>query len=422
MNLFHSRTQHAVGQGGFHSASIDDGSTVFRYAYDCGSNNTKRLITCIGELQEETPSLDVLFLSHLDQDHANGTDKLLDLVQVDTVVLPYLTTFERLVLVAEFLAAPTSSTSATSVLGMLSRPADWFSARGVNRIVFVSPAGEGAEAPQLAPPDASPADGPLTIDLSASADLPRDKASSAGTAGITKTLRSQPLAVKRSGQPLWVLAPFVHPEGPKEDAFRAVVAKLLKFRKLPGDDDRRWLDALKDVVKDRLMRKELADAYTTHFRKDRNLSSMCLYSGPVGPANATIGVPVEERSWSHRHGRQRHHFYGPGKLADMPISWLGTGDARLDQLKRRSAFESFYRSYLPRVETFMLPHHGSKHNLKAAFLQAHPQRTWVAAYGKHNTYHHPDKHLMAVADAYGDVVHVTEKEATSFTETFAVLW
>lgn len=421
MDLFHSRTQHAVGQGGFHSASIDDGSTVFRYAYDCGSNNMNRLITCIGELREETDSLDVLFLSHLDQDHANGTDKLLDLVQVDTVVLPYLTTFERLVLVTEFLAAPTSGTSATSVLGMLSRPADWFSERGVNGIVFITAAGEGAEAPQIAPPDAPPADGPLTIDISASSDLPRDKASSAGTGGVTKTLTSQPLAVKRSGQPLWVLAPFVQPEGLREDAFRAAVAKLLKFRKLPGDDDRKWLDALKDAIKDRFTRKELADAYRTHIRKDRNLSSMCLYSGPVAPGGAKVWGSDARRLW--RHYRNLHHrdFYS-GELDELPIGWMGSGDAHLDRKNRRSAFDRFYASYLTQVDTFMLPHHGSRHNLKTDFLHKHSGWTWVAAYGTDNTYGHPDKHLMGAADNYGVAVRVTERRATSLLQTFSLRW
>lgn len=422
MDLFHSRTQHAVGQGGFHSASIDDGTTVFRYAYDCGSNNANRLAARVGQLREATRSLDALFLSHLDQDHANGTDKLLDLVQVNTVVLPYLTTFERLVLVAESLAAPTSSGSAASLLGMLSRPVEWFSERGVDHVVFVTGPAEAAEAAPVLPPDAPPGEGALTLDVSPTSELSKEMASSVGPGETAKFVSSQPLQVKRAGKALWVLIPFVHPEGFKEDTFRAAVVKILKFRRTPDDDDRKWLDALKTAIKKPSTRKDLADAYTAHIRKDRNLSSMCLYSGPVAPEAAKVGASGDDVYFWRHHGRGRRPYGYEGEFKDTPIGWMGTGDAHLDRMKRRSAFERFYGAYLSRLDTVMLPHHGSSHNLKTGLVQKHAGRNWVAAYGTENTYGHPDEHLMAVADSYGDAVRVTERKTRTFRQIFTLRW
>lgn len=410
MRILHTRTQHAVGQGGFHTACIDDGETAFRYAYDCGSMNGNRLAVCIDEVAESADRFDLLFLSHLDQDHANGADKFLDVFATDIAILPYLSPFERLVLVAEASATSGTMTTASAAIAMLESPAAWLFARGVRQVFFVFGPGPGNDPPATrAPSTPPPHDGHLKLDSSRAKQLDPRQTSTHGVkaneiAGV-RSLASEPLVIKKGGVAVWELIPFVHPEPLRAPGFRAAVAKLLGFRPPPPDDDPKWLGKLKNLLRDRAKRGNLAKLYQEHIRKDRNLSSMTLYSGAVASPSAKILVS----GW-----RRQHHMMA------AQLAWMGTGDAHLDRINRRAAFEQFYSQVLGNVGTMTLPHHGSRHNLATAFIRERPLRAWVAAYGTDNTYHHPDRHLMNAANSYGDGVHVTEQPQTEYTESFVL--
>ena len=83
MDVTHFRIQHGVGQGSFHSATVQADRARFDYVYDCGaragsgkSNELKRNIDSLGLERRASVSgggvLDVLVLSHYDADHLNG--------------------------------------------------------------------------------------------------------------------------------------------------------------------------------------------------------------------------------------------------------------------------------------------------------------------------------------------------------------
>src|SRR3546814_14066652 len=85
MSVFaNNRIQRAVGQGFFHTATLaEDGNQRLRYIYDCGakSDYEKERGERIDELLADTgkqAKLDILFLSHIHEDHVNGVEKLLD--------------------------------------------------------------------------------------------------------------------------------------------------------------------------------------------------------------------------------------------------------------------------------------------------------------------------------------------------------
>ena len=102
-------TIHPVGQGLFYSGKITHNNQVkFRMVFDCGS------ITA-GAGQEEVKLyrdadflgkkvLDLLVISHFDQDHVNHIGKLLaDGIKVKKLVMPFISFSERLILVAKFI-------------------------------------------------------------------------------------------------------------------------------------------------------------------------------------------------------------------------------------------------------------------------------------------------------------------------------
>ena len=75
--FFVTKTFYPVGQGGFYSERIEGNETVKTVVYDCGavvgrSNNgpTPELQKCI--VDSGSDKVDILVISHLDEDHING--------------------------------------------------------------------------------------------------------------------------------------------------------------------------------------------------------------------------------------------------------------------------------------------------------------------------------------------------------------
>jgi len=101
---------HAIGQGLFYSCILRSQYNCFSCVYDCGSKtNINILYSEIDKFIDMLPKsrdnnkkkcLDLLVLSHLDYDHINGLEYLLQKLHIETIILPYLTPEELLVLFA----------------------------------------------------------------------------------------------------------------------------------------------------------------------------------------------------------------------------------------------------------------------------------------------------------------------------------
>jgi ribonuclease BN (tRNA processing enzyme) len=90
-------TYRNVGQGLFYTGRIGS----FNFVYDCGSENRTRLkesILSYKERELRRNLLDVLIISHFHDDHIIGLEELLNNLHIDTVILPYLTPIERLII------------------------------------------------------------------------------------------------------------------------------------------------------------------------------------------------------------------------------------------------------------------------------------------------------------------------------------
>ena len=87
------RTIHPVGQGAFYTEQIRiDDKKVYNVVYDCGSNTKRNNKLVIDEeitsFFKKDVEIDLLFISHFDQDHVNGIKSLLKRVKVINVVIP----------------------------------------------------------------------------------------------------------------------------------------------------------------------------------------------------------------------------------------------------------------------------------------------------------------------------------------------
>lgn len=433
--VLHTRCQHAVGQGGFHTGQLfghtDRGlvirtahsvdvfaSAPFQYVYDCGSRQaahcsavTRRFIgTCGGR------ALDLLFLSHFDEDHVNGVPILLDKqlgVKVETIVMPWVDDVERLIAFAR--AKTRGSKISPFFLALLVDPIEALSVFGPGRILFIrsgpgGPDGEEGEVPTFGPD--GEAGFRVKLISGGSGDRSKSRGGSfvpSGVGGVIIADHDTALGVSvASSNASWLFKPYVHPADPTlVKRFEREVEQRFgwpwySFRTKVKDKAIRL-----SLTTDRAKSRILADAYKAAFG-NRNLTSLCIYSGPDLYRGHQPALMIEL-------GRERCRRV-------KKIGWLGTGDVPLANPSDAHTFLDHFQEQHGDVATFGLPHHGAKANhsmhviglLRPAscYAPAKPPRNW-----KHP---HPDV-FSDVESLGGRAVHVSDRDSTSLNEAFAVL-
>lgn len=91
-----------VGQGLFSYGAIIseyEEKEVFSWVYDCGTSSKIKLVEeSVDELEKikKRSNIDIIFISHYDEDHINGIDILLNVFSASLLVLPYIS-FEDIV-------------------------------------------------------------------------------------------------------------------------------------------------------------------------------------------------------------------------------------------------------------------------------------------------------------------------------------
>ena len=139
---FHYRF-HPAGQGVFASGTLrnNDSGRHFHWVYDCGSTAPKKVLKPAIERYRdmfEGERLDLLCISHFDQDHVNGLALLLKDLHVGTIVMPYYTFEERMYMLAKH------SSPDEDYVRFLQRPQEFIitAASSVQRLIIVG--GEGS--------------------------------------------------------------------------------------------------------------------------------------------------------------------------------------------------------------------------------------------------------------------------------------
>jgi hypothetical protein len=124
---------NAVGHGTFfnglavHRRQRDS----FSWIYDCGSKRTTRIgqeITGLERWAQWPEDVDLLVLSHFDDDHVNGVERLLSLRRVRVLALPYLDIGHRLAGAGSVSSEACSASTAAFQLD----PKAWLQSRGLS--------------------------------------------------------------------------------------------------------------------------------------------------------------------------------------------------------------------------------------------------------------------------------------------------
>jgi glyoxylase-like metal-dependent hydrolase (beta-lactamase superfamily II) len=126
---------HNVGQGLFSSGTISG----FNFIYDVGSENGLLVDLAVERLAQELsnkanrPIIDMLIISHLHEDHANGVPFLFKRnLDIHTVILPYLTPIERLIVALQ------ATTEDEEYYNFLADPIHFLFERNVSQVVLIT--------------------------------------------------------------------------------------------------------------------------------------------------------------------------------------------------------------------------------------------------------------------------------------------
>lgn len=408
-------SQWGVGHGGFHSQSLmfqrlerDPTQPVgdpalFRVVYDCGSGRGRAprvaLRAGLSRMLEDLPdgsTIDLLVISHFDRDHVNGLELLADElndrhIMVARIWAPVLTGIEALVVAS---ASRLQGEALTSFATFVANPEEALTNLFADADVSILPASTEPI------PIANPFDDLLDVD---------DNAVVLVDAGDGLAARAAGAGTRTGGladESLWELHPYV-----TESSLAGATAVDAEVRKQVGKSaDDCSVDDLLALAGDAEFMSKFHNAVHAHHtgpgrgagassaRTAPNLSTICLYSGPVSPYD-----------WCHFRRGWDPIAQTPSALPIAP-AWLGTGDAGLLTENNVDAMRAILnQSRLDRVGIASAPHHGSRHDSGDALWDALTNVRWVTIEANHEEggagNHHPHTEVLDALGALSIDVH-----------------
>lgn len=401
---------HSVGNGTFKLGIVESQDTRenFKWVYDCGSTSMTTLNRVLGAITRRgwPESIDMLVLSHFDNDHVNGVEEILKHCRVKTLVLPF---SEWAQTVREISVMGKKGTSPSTALMQLN-PVKWLASRNfdthVEEIVLIqggmdtSPVPYGDDEPEPEPRDFQQDD-----------DVRRFSQNyfSLGSA-MSGASRVRILRHDRSIQALNSDFEFVFYNAEKDFAALGLIEKRNGqwYAKHSGS----LLSDVKTDIQNTIMsinlhqplskmptgwRKTLKNCYENHFGhsgKAKNNISLCMYAAPIRATPCQFYVS---------------NYYHVALYAKMPtvrLATLCTGDIHLTSSVISDIQNHLGTQRWNRIGLVQVPHHGSQHSWEPgnASLLAPAQFVHCAS----GTKHHP--HPIVQADLSSSVVYTADRK------------
>ena len=432
--MWAKRYQFPIGQGCFHAGVIglaDSESKKIHYVYDCGSKKQRTLQKAIDFYKTQTSFIDTLFVSHFDADHVSGLDRLLAVVEVGTVYVPYV---DQSVLVLDLIEAEINGTLSASLIEASIEPESWFGRRGVQRVVIIQGSGDS---PSDGSPDSTPDDSPddptedihqLSTNREARGNLTVIETplpiqiQPSVTRERSELLLAEPgFRIKISANPMipgWLLLPHVDPAPKGISAFSSAIRTVLGLQTCQCLTSSILAEALRDREKRKALRACYDAVIAGGARHHHNRISMSLYSGPIKP----------KQTWRYW-GKNYPFFCFPLELKPPPlgvktdsVGWLGAGDAELGIKKVRESWQDTYQSLDNQISTLLLPHHGSHLNFHEELLKFPKLGLCVASASNPSQYSHPSGEVVATIREHGKKFrHVSQHIDSGVMEMMSIV-
>ncbi|WP_143755647.1 MBL fold metallo-hydrolase [Sanguibacter keddieii] len=406
-----------MGNGFFHSGIIDTDESQSVYVYDCGSinrpANRAALTREIGEFGKQLDlrdaGVDIMFISHFDEDHVSGIPELTQRVRVTKFVLPMIPGPDRLLLYSRSLLDRTPGRPIGSFYGsFITDPDAALRALGATGVFFIPPT-------QPQGGDEGDAGEPLHEERKPIRDIDSDQGNT--TAHVDLEISTKLATISRDGDVVWEWRYAQSQQS--TSVMKDFAGELVKAGAIAREVDLHDSREIARLVQTRPA--DLADAYRLAIRKvgrsfTRNLSSLMLYSGP----------PVA--GWCStltRRSTACPPFEDVFVSGDRP-GFLGLGDANLRSKARRAHVNAVFKERKKRVGTFAPAHHGSHLDWNVSLLDGlgggsgyRPTLVFSAS----GAYDHPHLKVLLEANEAGATTKVVGVEEPSrLTESFAIFY
>ncbi len=388
-----------VGQGLFAQGHVrlrPDGCTIVSWVHDCGATGNPaplhREITRARNGLVYRRYIDVLILSHLDEDHVNGLATLLRDVRVGCIVLPYATPADRL-LFAISRGSPVSPT----YLRFLVEPTTYLrSLTEIAEVIYIDgPGDDGGEPEQIPLPGL---------------DLPR-----------TTFDRLEPW-IEGDGEAM--LRPKLSARGERRFRGRAgiICAGLWEFRFFNRRAWRGCIPKLQSEVRTLVagflakpaakqdyndLLQELRRLYRDPKQfgdgeNGRNEISLITYAGPVG-------LPYITKAGEYRYlATSQGRLAGLQSIDEWAPALLYTGDIVMRHALSAELQRQLTATRWDMLGLLQVPHHGADTAWREIPATNWRHRRSVFSYGLTNTYKHPGKVTQKALAGHGPR-HVTEE-------------
>jgi beta-lactamase superfamily II metal-dependent hydrolase len=353
----------SVGQGLFASGVLNDEKSGkrFHWVYDCGTTSGKKYLNkALKRYKEdkfrghEKSKIDLVVISHFDADHISGIVDLLSKFSVQTLLLPYMPLWQRLLIAFE-----SGVDSQQSVMRFYVDPVGFLNDAGgggkVERIVFVSTSGEG---PPIADGDQVPGLDGLVLNGRVRDVDPEDedvRSLNASITGAKNNVRPQvQFLSSQSNLVVWGLWEFV-PYNETGVKTKATAVPFSAFKKQVAECRRDLLASPTDAVLGKL--KDLYDARFGKIGLARNLISLFMYAGPI--SSSTVAYPPRHAGVLSSRNERRYFFSSWAARSAV----LYTGDGYLNSPKRFDALKDYLQvQRMSNVSCLQVMHHGAEGN------------------------------------------------------------
>ncbi|MQX62291.1 hypothetical protein GHK78_04330 [Sinorhizobium meliloti] len=345
-----------AGQGLFSTGAISNGhSKPLTWVFDCGTDSgSAQMDVALAQFahrQESISSREISLasISHFDADHVNGFVKLLALYPVDTLLLPYVPLWQRLLALIEQ-GVPASS----PLVGFFLDPGAFLASVGeIRKIIYVPISGPDDLPPPPEPPPVP--SGPSSEDGNLAFDEGKPQADGLNDPIVhSHAIRARFLRPGgRIRSAFWEFVPY------NDSKWLAGPPAALSAKVSPVAQQ--LIDAQTESNRETALRalEAIYDATFGNSSKARNRISLFLYSGPVDPE-----MELGPYFASHPVGLQKK---------SKRFSQMYTGDGSLKTKREWSEFKRYFGpgDRLARSSIFQVMHHGAKdnwHNGMASFL------------------------------------------------------
>ncbi|HFK2923658.1 TPA: hypothetical protein ACGY8I_001200 [Aeromonas hydrophila] len=421
---------NAVGHGTFFNGLAFDerSNSSFSWIYDCGSKRKTRLEQELSDLEcwhQWPEEVDLLVLSHFDDDHVNGVERLLSSRRVRILALPYMDVGHSLACAASIGTEPSSVSTAMFKLD----PVNWLQSRGlagqVDTLLLVQGGSSsnndtpvnGEPLPLPGEPEEnrrrrdSRPDTDVTTSFQGTRTIVTGHSGNTNTATVPRvvfwnhriaaascgsflelmffnatqpdlfrTNASNSLLARRSGQPISVVQADVD-----------VVVQRYRLQDLRRSPKKGWRDALRAV-------------YVKHFgssSQQRNNISLCLLIRPLASEVGSCSLGLFGQ----------RNIYSPTPPSRVSIiekaGTLLLGDLRIDKATLAEMQVHFGAVRWADLSTVQVPHHGSQHSWESGVAKVFRPERFIQCV-PYESSHHPHKNVSD--DLRGaDVFHADYK-------------